>query len=177
MSRLYFFIIVMVLIFTGCSQTSTPILPDNSQSENLPGVANIDENSYLRDELTFGVWEINVDLATLKSDTFMVRSAGAIGQTIPDALLSTYLTVTPCSTCMRMDVIGYHPDTGQIDLNIGIRHPLAAFNAGLPITAANRADLDVFDVMGIIILPKIDDVAFNYMIDGTASRGRSVHDG
>jgi hypothetical protein len=167
MSRLYFFIIVMVLIFTGCSQTSTPILPDNSQSENLPGVANIDENSYLRDELTFGVWEINVDLATLKSDTFMVRSAGAIGQTIPDALLSTYLTVTPCSTCMRMDVIGYHPDTGQIDLNIGIRHPLAAFNAGLPITAANRADLDVFDVMGIIILPKIDDVAFNYMIDGT----------
>jgi hypothetical protein len=167
MSRSYFFIIVMVLIFTGCSQTSIPVLPDNSESGNLPAVSNIDENSYLRDELTLGAWEVNVDLETLKADTFMVRAAGAIGQTIPDALLSTYLTVTPCSTCMRLDVIGYHPDTGQIDLNIGIRHPLAAFNASLPITAANRADLDVFNVMGIVILPKLDVVGFNYLISGT----------
>lgn len=167
MCRFYFFIIVMMLIFTGCSQTNIPILPDNSQSGNLPGVANIDENSYLRDELTFGVWEVNVDLKTLESETFMVRSAGAIGQTIPDALLSTYLTVTPCSTCMRLDVIGYHPDTGQIDLNIGIRHPLNVFNPTLPVTAANRADLDVFNVMGIIILQKLDDVNFDYLIGGT----------
>lgn len=165
MSR-YFFIIILALIFTGCSQTNIPTLPDSSESGNLPAVANIDDNSYLRDELTLGVWEVNVDINTLESDTFMARSAGAIGQTIPDALLSTYLTVTPCSTCMRLDVIGFHPDTGQIDLNIGIRHPLAAFNGSLPITAANRADLDVFDVMGIIILPKIDAAAFSYMING-----------
>jgi len=164
MNRL-FIALFLTLIFTGCSSSSIPTLPDNSQSADLN--TPIADGDYFRGDMSLGVWEVEVDLETLKANYNMVRSASAIGQALPECLLNTYLTATPCSTCMRMDVIGFNYATQRLTLSIGVRHPLAAFNPGLPITAANRADLDVFNVMGIIILPKSDDVDFNYLIDGT----------
>ncbi len=152
-----------VLIFTGCSASGIPTLPDNVQPAGWNNV--IADGDYFRGDMTLGVWEVNVDLETLEAYYNMVRSASAIGQALPECLLNTYLTVTPCSTCMRMDVVSFDYATQRITLSIGVRHPLAAFNSMNPITAANRADLDVFNVMGIIIMPKAED-EFNYLIDG-----------
>ena len=145
MSRFLFIPFILIFLFSGCSNTESPVLPEGFSCENVPEIAGVNDSAYLRGELSLGIWEVSVDLDTLETDHHMVRSAGAIGQTIPDALLSTYLTVTPCSTCMRMDTLTYHPNTGRISLDIGVRHPMEVFNGSEPITAANRADLDVFN--------------------------------
>lgn len=160
----YIVFLFAVLIITGCSSTTTPILPDNSQPSEFNNI--IADGDFFRGDMSLGIWEVNVDLETLEAEVNMIRGASAIGQALPECLLDTYLKVTPCSTCMRLDVIGFDYATQRLKLSIGLRHPIAVFNSGLPITAANRADLDVFNVMGIFIFPKSDD-EFNYLIDGT----------
>lgn len=159
-----FLIIFSILFFiAGCSQTDLPITPTDHQYDVT--VAEISDDSYVTGTMNLGVWEVAVDLESQEIDYNMVRNASAIGQTIPDALLTTYLQSEPCTTCVRMNVLRFDPIRNRITLSIGIRHPIPAHNPGAPASAMNRADLDVFDPMAIVIMPD-NGANFNYLING-----------
>jgi len=167
MSRnIIYAIIFSMLLFSGCSGVGMPVMLSGDTGDQSSRMVDIPTGSVVRGDASLGVWEVAIDLNTLKADYNMMRGASAVGQSLPECLLNNYLTVTPCSTCMRMDVVKLDPLTNRLTLSIGIRHPLPPYNPGFPINAQNRADLDVFNVMGIIIMPKALD-AFNYLINGT----------
>jgi hypothetical protein len=159
-------ILIILFIFGGCSKAQFPTSPAANPGDSLPSISELPDGSYFRGDMSLGVWEVIVDLDTLEYDTSMVRGASAIGTAIPDAFLTPYLLSAPCTTCMRMDILRFDPVLQRITLSIGVRHPIPTYNPAAPVSALNRADLDVFDVMGIVLMPD-NNANFTYLIDGT----------
>lgn len=139
----YLVIAVMILaFFVSCSNSVNPLTPDSIVSES-PAVSETStqfmDNPYRG---VFGAWKLIIDPDTLTAEIEPARNAQAIGL-IVDADLSQFLTVSPCSNCLRITSVQFDSHTGVI-LGIGLRHPFA--------NAAARPDLHGFDVRLIFLL-------------------------
>ena len=146
MKSLNLLITMMLLLFlwTSCSKSSNPLTPDqmepNGTDENPVVVADsqLPVNPYRG---VFGAWEVNVDVENLTAEIIPARNAHVIGD-IFDADLLQFLTVTPCSNCIRITRIELDPDW-YLEMDVGIKHPFD--------NLATRPDLHGFDVRLIFI--------------------------
>jgi hypothetical protein len=141
------FTILVLTAVSACSNGANPVTP-GSQDKNInleqPLVS---ESNYLNDGANpyrgvFGAWKVIIDPDTLTAEIEPARNAQAVGL-IVDADLSQFLTVSPCSNCMRITAIRYDADKGLI-LSIGLKHPFA--------NGVTRPDLHGFDVRLIFLI-------------------------
>jgi len=89
----------------------------------------------------FGAFEVKLDPKTMNVELIPTRKAKAIGTTF-DSDLTQFLTVSPCTDCLKIDGIRYAGDN-QFEIGFAIKHPFADIT--------KRPDLHVFDVRGIVI--------------------------
>ena len=154
MVRIRFFVLVIVLTIVafliGCSSGggSNPLTPEKTTGsmDNVPIIGVTDAQSSFNAIGLFGAYEltINSDLTT----ELVSKRVGAIGE---DYIVSGlgFFTIKPCPTCLKMTGVEITPD-GNVLLTFEISHPFKKGNTSEPPTAANRLDLDVFDLAMVI---------------------------
>jgi len=139
--------IFAILIITGCSSGSS-----NSIDVSMPFcnddalIANSDYESCEFPAL-FGAYSLNIS-PDLQNVELIPLRLSAIGESwLVNGMM--YFTVTPCSTCLKIESIAL--DSGNVKLTFSITHPFKPGNTSEPPSGINRLDLNIFDVAMIIV--------------------------
>lgn len=149
--------IMATLALAGCGRPAPATAPAVQPTPPLPPAAAI-ENSLPAGTALLAVADVSVHLDDLSYElNHLTRSTAAFGDTFPGLLLSPYLGSDPCSTCLRLSQITLDPVKDLLTVQFGIRHPFPAIGAQFP-----RADLDAFDVKGIMLLPEPPTGAYTF---------------
>jgi hypothetical protein len=143
MKKMQVILILLILLITilSCSRGNPTTPTDIPGTKNQTGISQSQVNPYRG---VFGAWKVILHKDSLQAEIIPARNAQAIGN-IFDADLSQFLTVSPCSNCMRITEIRLE-GIMEIRMDIQIRHPFA--------NLATRPDLHGFDVRAIFILPR-----------------------
>lgn len=157
--------VLLILIFAGCSSgASNPVSSENPTGTNqantidtLPIIA-FDGSTAIGMMGAYGV-SINPDDMTF--DITPLRTS-MIGESY---IVSgaAFFTMTPCSDCLQIDCISLDMDN-NIVLGLSVKHPFPKGDILKPPTAANRLDLDVFD-LAVVVLP-VETTADVYSLTG-----------
>ena len=159
-SRGYFlFCLLISAVLTGCSGSSQPVTSD-MQSTVL-------ESSYSSTGL-LGAYELLIDPDSMTADLHYKRTSSIGESYIVNA--RAFFETAPCTTCFRIKSLKWHPDS--ISIIFELQHPIPAGNSGLPASAMNRMDLNVFDVAALVrptqishtVFSNIDKETFPYLI-------------
>jgi hypothetical protein len=158
MSTWRFFITVtltlMLALVLGCSSGNAPVAPQNNAGvlDNVPVIGLTEVNGVFDAQGLLGAYEIIVNPENQTVDLVSKRS-NAIGEAYIVSGAG-FFTVAPCSTCLRM--VGFFFDSSTLTLTLEIKHPFMPGNMSEPPSAANRKDLDVFDLAAVID-PTLDE--------------------
>ena len=118
-------IVLTALLLSSCSGKASPIIPSEEIQDEFQ--ITVSENYTVSDSLNhpyrgvFGVWKVIVDPVNLTAELIPSRNAHAIGD-IFDADLLQFLTVSPCSNCLRITSINFSEEMALL-MDIGIQHP------------------------------------------------------
>lgn len=145
----------------GCSSgRDNPVIPqENQSSETMPAAVNVinDIPVAYSDNLPdggmtgtgiLGAFNVHIDIEKLSGELSSFRSSSAIGDSfIVD--ITSFLTVLPCFDCLKLEAISLNEE-GNLVLSFSIKHPFKPGNLANPPSAANRLDLHIFDVFGVM---------------------------
>ncbi|MBU1023137.1 hypothetical protein KKB99_02525, partial [bacterium] len=150
MTRTYLLMFTFVLIFAGCSGgSSDPIagVKTPGSIDNIPIIDLSQAGGVTQATGLLGAYEITINPENMTAELVSKRM-GAIG----DSYIvsgAAFFTILPCADCLRIVGVGLDAD-GNGWLKFEISHPFAPGNPGLPPSASNRNDLDVFDLAMVI---------------------------
>ena len=146
----FFWLMIAGLIIAGCSGgnvvTPTYDLAEANGNFGMIGV--------------MGVYDLTIDPVNQTADLVAKRTS-SIGESYIVSGLG-FFTAVPCADCFGLITIDFVG--GNLALIFGLDHPFPAGNISEPPTAANRLDLDVFDV-ALVIAPQ-GATATNYVLTG-----------
>ena len=137
-------IIVALAMMVGCSGGSrNPIITSPSQGDKIAETGNLSTPLDGVANGLLGVYQISIDLKSLKSEITPARNLTSIGDiAVPD--ITQYFISTPCANCFGIEKIGLDSDNNLL-ITFKMKHPYQ--------DTSKRRDLDVFDIQGIMILP------------------------
>jgi hypothetical protein len=148
-----FVIATMILaLLIGCSGGSGPLAPSANNSNTLDNTLPVISLSSMGDTCQgiglMGAYELSIDPAFASAE-LVAKRVSSIGE---DYIVSgiSFFTIAPCATCLK--IIGVSLDMTEATLTFAITHPFPAGDVLQPPSAANRLDLDVFD-LAMVILP------------------------
>lgn len=154
MARFRFSIFIVALsivsFIIGCSSGGglNPVSPMKTSGslDGIPIIGMSEANGTYNAIGLFGAYELvlNPDL----SAELVSKRVGAIGE---DYIVSgiAFFTVAPCPTCLKITAVELTLD-GNAKLTFAIDHPFPKGITSQPPTAANRLDLNVFDLAMVI---------------------------
>jgi hypothetical protein len=157
---LLFCILSILIMLIGCSRVNDPVAPSGKSYESLPvGVSEFDKNGNPSEGYgALGIFEINIDTQNLSGEIHSLRSASS--QDVLEVVdISNFLRISPCQDCVKIHGVEMNPD-GNLVVYIGIRHPFPPGDPMKPPSGANRADLHVFNVEGLVIAETPDFTNF-----------------
>jgi len=96
-----------------------------------------------------GLYWGHIDSATLTAELTPLRS-NKLADVLEVVDITGFLAVSPCAKCVKLISVEYN-EFDEVVLHVGIKHPFPMGNPANPPTAANRADLIVYNVEGIIV--------------------------
>ena len=139
-------LIILNIALISCTNAKNPVMTVDGTNPNQdisrPVVSDaINDSETNSNRGVFGAWKVRVDATSLTAEVIPARSAKAIGN-IFDADLSQFLTVSPCSNCLRIPRLMIDA-YGDLLIEVGMKHPFANITA--------RPDLHCFDVRAIFI--------------------------
>ena len=151
-------IIILSAISLGCSGIN-PLTPTEQPDKNaisrpyesLP-IAVTDWNpdgSPSGGQGFLGLFSVDIDPANMKGELTPLRSS-ALTDVLEVVDITNFLTLAPCVNCAKLMGMGLDA-SGNLVLRIGVKHPFPAGDPFKPITGRNRADIQVFNVEGIIL--------------------------
>ena len=142
-------LLVMIALILGCSGGGTPITPDKSPEslDSVPIIGLTDTNDTFNAIGLMGAYELYINPDDLSAELVNKR-VSSIGE---DYIVSgiAFFTVVPCADCLKIAGIGLVG--GNLQLSFVISHPFKPAVGPDP-SAANRNDLDVFD-LAMVIFP------------------------
>ena len=147
----YVFLAILILTI-GCSGNGTPVTPENSSNFSndpilTPDINLPDGKDVYSSMGILGAFSITVDYDKLTAELVPKRNI-----TVGESFIvsgGAFFTVAPCPNCLTLD--GLHLDSnGNLVLDLRVSHPFAKGDTSKPPTAANRLDLDVFDLAAVV---------------------------
>jgi hypothetical protein len=162
---LLIFICILVFIFIGCSDSTSPVTLENN--DNSPDSVPIISLSKAGDTFNaiglMGAYELTINPDEMSADLTSKRYS-AIGE---DYIVSGmgYFTISPCSDCFKIKSISLTND-GLIRLTFAINHPFDPGDPFSPPSGINRLDLDVFD-LAMLVHP-VDSTPQPYSLNATS---------
>ena len=152
----YLLILVTLMAF-GCS-SGNPATPGQEGSSN-PATISEGDLDYGQSALgIMGSYDLVIDPDTMDI-SFVSQRSNAIGE---DYLVSGlgFFTIVPCGNCLNLTGYDVTPE-GAFKLVFEISHPFPK-GTGTEPTAANRLDLDVFDLAMVVVNATTGAVADNF---------------
>ena len=141
--------VAMIALILGCSGGGNPIAPDKSSEslDSAPIIGLTDTNDTFNAVGLMGAYELYIDPADISAELVNKR-VSSIGE---DYIVSgiSFFTIAPCASCLKIIGISLTPG-GVATLTFAIDHPFPPGNTSEPPTAANRLDLDVFDLAAVL---------------------------
>jgi hypothetical protein len=151
LSRGYFlFCLLISAVLAGCSGSSQPVTSD-MQSTDI-------ENAYSATGL-LGAYELVINPDDMTADLHYKRTSSIGESYIVNG--RAFFETAPCTTCLRIKSLIWHLDS--ISIIFELEHPIPAGNSGLPASAMNRFDLDVFDVAALVRPGQFSFTVFSYL--------------
>jgi hypothetical protein len=142
-------LIAMLAMIVGCSGGS-PASPgfEAGTLDSIPIIGLSEVGDTFNAVGLLGAYELLIDPENMTADLVAKRTTSAIGDSFVISGLP-FFTMTPCGDCVKLTGIKLTSD-GDASLSFSIRHPFKMGSMSLPPTAANRRDLDIFDVAAVI---------------------------
>jgi hypothetical protein len=125
------------ILILGCSSGDTIVTPDNI----------MESTNNTRDFGLMGAYELSINPDYMTAELVSKRLSSIGESWIVNGI--SYFTIAPCQNCLTISGIDITPE-GDLALVFSIRHPFEPGDTYEPPTAANRLDLDVFDVAMVI---------------------------
>jgi hypothetical protein len=135
--------------------------PDTTGTLDSVPVTGLSETDGVFDMVgLFGGYNVTVNVEEKTAELEPIRIS-AVGE---DYIVSgiNFFSKAPCDDCLNL--IGLDLSEGYLALTFAIRHPFQPGNPSLPPSAANRLDLNVFDLTAIIA-PRDRYAAHFYLLD------------
>ena len=158
-SRLWLLtIILLVAAAFGCSGGPT-VSPDPTGQNELNALPTVsDSGSAEYNSGMLGLYNIRLDPSSLTGTIDPIRSTSA-ADVLESVDITGFMTNSPCVDCAKIVGVALNAD-GHIIMKLGLKHPFGVPDPFKPITGKNRADLQVFNVEGMILSDKPEVVAF-----------------
>lgn len=172
-SRLWLLVIILLMAAAfGCSggPTVTPDPTGQEELNSLPTVSTSGSSEYNSGML--GVYNITLDPTNVTGTIDPIRTT-ASADVLESVDITGFMTGSPCIDCAKIVGVALNSD-GHIIMKLGIKHPFGVADPAKPITAKNRADIQVFNVEGMILSdqPKVitfpdeyKDYATGYLVN------------
>jgi len=148
-SSLLLSIIFISMVVVGCSSgKGNPVTPEKEVGEmtNLPILSLTDAGEASNGLGILGAYELTINPDKMSAELISMRTP-TIGESYIVSGIA-FFTIAPCVDCLK--IVGFDLVGGNIALKFSIKHPFDAGDLGLPPTAKNRRDLDVFDLAMVI---------------------------
>jgi hypothetical protein len=150
MRGIMYSLIFLVVLLVGCSGSGNfPINPGDTSDSlgGLPIIAATESGDTFNAIGVMGAYEITINTDSLDVSLVSKRTS-AIGESYIVSGIG-FWTMTPCSDCLKIKSYSLTPE-GALAITFVTNHPFPAGNPSEPPTAANRLDLDVFDLAAVI---------------------------
>ena len=150
--------IIIAFLAIACSSGGDVIMPS-------PGSENLSADSYSSFPIEvsdwsddgapiggtgiLGIYQAHIDLQTLNGEFTSLRSS-YLTDVLEVVDITGFLSVSPCNDCVKLESVEFN-EFGEVVLHVAIKHPFPMGNPSLPPTGANRADLIVYNIEGIIV--------------------------
>ena len=133
-------------LVTGCSNGKSPVTPTDLTDTNNSPLAEISSSGGPSSGLgLLGAYELTIN-PNDKSVELIPKRTSTIGESFTvNGLI--FFTKTPCYNCFRLKSAKWG---GELTLGFELEHPLPKGDTGQPPSAANRLDLDIFDVAALV---------------------------
>jgi len=171
MRRILMVLFLTVLAIAGCSGGGNPVttvsderaMTPNGSVNSLPiiDVATYEDGSFNALGV-MGAYELIINPATMTADLVSKRMP-SLGQSWTVSGMA-FFAVAPCSDCLKLDSIALTVEN-YLQIHFAISHPFDKGSSGLPPSAKNRLDLDVFDLAAVIA--PVGATPVNYALMGT----------
>jgi len=157
MRRILMVLFLTALAIAGCSGGGNPVITVSDERAMTPnGSINslpiIDAATYEDGSFNaigvMGVYELIINPANMTAD-LVAKRMPSLGQSWTVSGMA-FFAVAPCSDCLKLDSIALTVEN-YLQLHFAISHPFDKGSSGLPPSASNRLDLDVFDVAAVIV--------------------------
>jgi hypothetical protein len=141
-SNLLFILLTLTLpmVIFACSESNSPTSPSN------PAQILSSRNGLFDSTGLLGAYELTVDSISKTADLIPKRGISLGESYLVEGI--GFFMFSPCSDCFKMTGIGLHGN--EIKLIFSVKHPFEPGDPGLPPTAVNRLDLDVFDLAVVV---------------------------
>ena len=145
-----FALIATLAMILGCSGGS-PTSPDFEAGtlDSIPVIGLSQVGDMFNAVGLLGAYELLINPEDMTADFVAKRTTSAIGDSYVISGLP-FFTMTPCQNCVELTGVRLTSD-GDAVLSFAIRHPFKMGSMSLPPTAANRRDLDIFDVAAVLV--------------------------
>jgi hypothetical protein len=137
--------VIITLMIIGCSHSNSPVITQ-LDSDSSPLSIFSDSSNLTGGVGIIGAYELTVNPSSLKAELTPKR-VSSIGESFV-VNGKAFFTDTPCATCFNIAGLQWHQD--GITVLFSVEHPLPAGDPGQPPSAANRLDLDVFDLAAVL---------------------------
>jgi len=150
MKHFYLALAVLFIFAVGCSGGgNSPVMPQKTPDSlgSLP-IIGLEGNGDVSQALgLFGAYELTINPDNMTAELVSKRM-GAIGDSYIVSGIA-FFTIAPCPNCLQIVGVSLDLD-GNAWLKFEVSHPFKPGDPGKPPSAANRNDLDVFDLAMVI---------------------------
>ena len=142
-------LIAVLAMILGCSGGS-PASPgfEAGTLDSIPIIGLSEVGDTFNAVGLLGAYELLINPETMTADLVAKRTTSAIGDSYVISGLP-FFTLTPCQDCLKLTGVKL-TTAGDAALSFSLRHPFKMGSMSLPPSAANRRDLDIFDVAMVI---------------------------
>lgn len=152
------FAALVMLWAISCGSSSEPVSPgssfvDNPEIDFPLFVSDVNaDGTPISGGGAFGVFAVHVDSETLEYDMTPLRTNASSTKDVLEVIdITNFMTIWPCTDCASLLEVGYGGTNGILKLRFGIKHPFPAPNLSEPISGRNRADLNLFNIEGMLV--------------------------
>jgi hypothetical protein len=148
---LYLFLITIIVIsFTGCSGSESPVHPETVYTSLPVGISDMGSDGIpAGGSGALGIFNLHVDAANLNAQLTPLRQT-ELTDVLEVVDITNFLRLAPCVDCAKIKSVALDSD-GNLVVSIGIKHPFNPGDPLKPISGRNRGDLHVFNVEGIVV--------------------------
>jgi len=147
--KLFLLLGLLPLLMVACSGGNPISTPSNSVAGFPDSQLSFQDRNLDSVPGALGFYQVKFDGCSTTASLEPVRISDS-ADVLEAVDITSFMSVLPCRDCVKIYGVGYD-EQGYLTLTMGIKHPFPAGDPSKAVSGRNRADLQVFNVEGIVI--------------------------